>query len=513
VTQSEAPGYSPDFNPPQPKVVRFRKYFVRIVSTVAVVALIVTGGLTISDWWSRCGEGLTVRQGECTGVTDLSDLTDAQNSFRFDHSLKLVEDRIKNENAMAAEHPAVTVAVLMPMTGGETASQSLQQIRAHVEGAALAQMRANRDSRAHPKVRLVLANEGSNEHAWADVVEQLIGMVDDPQPLVAVTGLGVSIPETVDGALRLSEAGIPMVGSVITADELNKVGGQPPPPNRPIPGVAGLSRVGVSNDTEVRAIAEYLAKDPIKPLIVRDTNSNDFYTAGLRGDFEEHFQQQWRAAGSSQEPYDGTSTGVADRFDDITQSLCGPDSPDTVLYSGRASLLTDFITKLRKDQCKKPITVITGSDGSTLQDTLQKPVPGEREVTVVYAALADRNALQDPSFVPEFSRLFGEADLNNGWSIMAHDAMTAVKTAIREASGQSNKLPSRKDVWDQLTNLNSSDKGVQGAGGRFEIDTATGDPVGRKVPVIKLGPHDKQAEVVHVYRQPNPRCPGRAHEC
>lgn len=527
MTRTDAPEFPPEFTPPKPKAVRIARYASFLVAAALAVVLIVVGLPIVGGWWTGCGGGLALQRGECVGVTDLTDLADDPNAFYFDPSLANVERLIKDENRALEGQPAVTVGLLMPMSEGHGSSQSEQQIRAHVEGAYLAQHLANRDENADPKIRLVLANEGGTEHAWSSVTSDLVEMKDDEQPLVAVTGMGVSVRETVWGARALwgddplSGPRIPMIGSVITADELNKVGGQPPEPNERIPGIPGLSRVSVSNDTEVIALASAPRLQSIRPLIVHDTNANDFYTAGLRRDFENHFARQWREAENPHEPYDGEGSGVSSRFDAIARILCGANPPDTVLYSGRAVLLPDFVDELRNDtQCKNPITVVTGSDGSTLQDTLKPTMPGQREVRVVYAALAEQSTLQDQTFATEFTGTFGKDDLNNAWAIMAHDAVKTAITAIRGATGQSGALPSITDVADQLGNLNSGMKWVDGAAGRFEIDAKTGNPVGRTVPIMEIGPYPDpnepgklRAKVIHQYHQANPRCPDDTPQC
>lgn len=527
MTRTDAPEYPPEFKPPKPTAARIAQYASFLVAAALAVGLVLVGLPVIGGWWTGCGGELVSQRGECVGVTDLTDLDDDPNSFHFDRSLERVEKLIRNENLRLEGESAVTVGLLMPMSKGDGSSQSEQQIRAHVEGAYLAQHLANRDENAAPKIRLVLANEGGTEHAWSGVTSDLIEMKDDEQPLVAVTGMGVSVRETVWGARALwgddplSGPRIPMIGSVITADELNKVGGQPPEPNERIPGIPGLSRVSVSNDTEATALASAPRLQSIRPLIVHDTNANDFYTAGLRRDFEKHFARQWREAENPHEPYDGQGSGVSSRFSAIARTLCGVNPPDTVLYSGRAVLLPGFIDELRNDtQCKNPITVVTGSDGSTLQDTLKPTIPGQREVRVVYAALADQSVLQDQNFTSEFTRWFEKDDLNNAWAIMAHDAVKTAITAIRGATDQSGDLPPISDVVDQLGNLNSGMKWVDGAAGRFEINAKTGDPVGRTVPIMEIGPYSDpsepgklRAEMIHQYRQPNPRCPDEAPQC
>lgn len=443
--------------------------FIRPRYLVPAVVVLIVAGLFVWRPWERCGTGVRKVGDECVGVTD--------GSYVFSDDLRDVEGRILAENKGIANESSVTVALLMPFTSDGTVSAG--QIRAAVEGAYTAQHQANA-GQSNPKIRLVLANEGSEERDWQLVVNQLGGMVKDSQPLRAVTGLGVSSQATVDGAKSLSAMGIPMVGAVITADSLDSTG---------FGGIPGLARVSPSNSAEVAALADYLHQqrpDLQRALLVFDESKQDFYTSGLRNDFQSQLPDKLDLNLSPPQPFDGTpgTPGIANQFNTIAGQLCGPNPPDMVFYAGRSSLLPEFITRLNAQECSRHVTVVTGSDAASLP---QAPL-----VPVVYAALADRQELSglqnpDASQFRQFENAFpfNQDDLGNGWATMTHDAMLAATTAIGNATGQDPQPPDLNSVRGSLFQLNNDRNAVAGAAGRFKINQDTGEPIDHRLAVMR----------------------------
>ncbi|MGW0893280.1 ABC transporter substrate-binding protein [Saccharopolyspora sp. NPDC002578] len=476
-----------DFHPPQyaKRAARDRRLRVlRNAGALIVVVLLLTGAWVGAAWWlSGCSAGMWRGvDDECVGVSD--------GSASLHHGLRDVEEKIERENDRIAglDRKVVTVAVLTPVPepGGDRGSVSLDQARSKIIGAYLAQRQANSVEGAYPLFRLVVADEGSDEQDWEEVVDELIGMTDDERPLVAVTGMGVSVGETISAAHRLADHQIPMVGAVLTADGLNMTGAV-----RPEDGpIRGLYRVSPSNRTEALALHEFLVKRPREYMLVRDQNFNDFYTTGLRDDFAEVFSAE--LAAGVQRSFDGTPgiNGTTNQFNEIVAELCSPGTPDTVLYAGRASLLDAFVEKLRVEHCGKTITVVTGSDAAKLNET---ELPGH--VEVVYAALADPKALGDARFneyaedykvnFDGFRQLerIGSRDLANGWAIMEFDAMTAVVDAAQKALLNETEI-GPAEVRTALVSLTSERNDIDGAGDRFHFDADTGDPVGRTIHII-----------------------------
>jgi hypothetical protein len=82
---------------------------------------------------------------------------------------------------------------------------------------------------------------------------------------------------------------------------------------------------------------------------------------------------------------------------------------------------------------------------------------------------------------------FDAADLNDGWTIMTHDATATAIKAIRAVAGQAATLPTKEQVRDALRLLNTRNSSVPGASGTFEIDSQTGESYGRPIPLIEIG--------------------------
>jgi hypothetical protein len=126
-----------------------------------------------------------------------------------------VISNIVKENQRVASIPKgryVRVAVMIPMTATADSAMTTDRIRNSLEGAYAAQLFAN-EERANSlgdknlQIQLVLANNGSYQDLWPDVVRELGILSDDEHPLVAVTGLGVSVQASRDAAAELNKTG------------------------------------------------------------------------------------------------------------------------------------------------------------------------------------------------------------------------------------------------------------------------------------------------------------------
>jgi ABC-type branched-subunit amino acid transport system substrate-binding protein len=432
---------------------------------------------------------MTEQYKQCIGVTD--------GSYVFVPSLRTVEGDIRAENQWVLEHgPYVTVALLAPLT--PSTDVSIARIRYWLEGAYTAQYRANHDNvfGDNPRIRLVLANEGNNddntEPGWSAAVTQIKRMTGAPDHLVTVIGMGISFPQTQQGASTLSADGIPMVGAVISADGLDSTK------------IPGLFRVNPYNSVQLTALARYLPRVPglRTAMLVDDTDKADLYTLTLASDFRSELGRYIVAGRFPHEPFDDARR--TDRqFATIARNFCGSRPPDMIFYAGRAALLPDFIKRLRERACEKTrtITVVTGSDADGLSTRLPAPAPHDAPVQVIYSALAVPGELADPRWNPgtghaDYQRFlaafdgrgFAPPDLADGWAIMAHDAMLAAAAAIQQPSGTSPILPTAADAWNELPLLNTPQNSVPGAAGTFELDPDSGDPFGRPFPVMELRP-------------------------
>ena len=409
--------------------------------------------------------------GACVGVTD--------GSYFFNPSLAPIEHAIAQENAkVRAQRTYATVALLTPMTASASSDVSLPRIKDELAGAYAAQLAANGSdlSQDQPPVQVVLANEGtSQELAYGQVTGLLTGMKAAPDNLRAVIGMGVSVEQTVLGAKILSKAGIPMIGAVTTADQLDWSN------------IAGLARVVPDVSDQVTALQRYFAAHGGlgSAVLITDTNTSDLYTSDLMKDFTAAFAQDLT---SQPQPF-GPGRGEGTELRLISSSVCPQaGTPPTVLYAGRESALPTLISKLQgAPNCgDKQITVVTGSDAVALPPSQTTNQPREGHVSVVYSDIAD----PDPRAVlPQVRQIFadspaGTASLSDPWTIATYNAMTAASIAISDAASGSSPVPLLGTVFGVIPLL-SQRQAVPGATGPFSIGT-NGNLINPDVPILKL---------------------------
>jgi hypothetical protein len=510
------------FNPISEEVRDRRRLRIRIlIVVVAVLAvtgvgvaitLIVQNNSRINQHNSLICPGLTdttgagfklsMMDGECIGVSD--------GNYVFNSAYADVEAKVAKENADIASKPAVTVALLNPLTPDDSSALTPDDIRDQLEGAFVAQHRANSAipvNSTAPHIRLVLANEGGHEKQWRAVVDQLILMKQDPAPLVAVTGMGISTVETRDGARKLSASQIPMVAAITTADDLN------------YGTIPGFMRVSPSNADYVASLKPYLTSNHLdSAIVVYDGNSDrpdtgDLFTRSLRDDMNaqlgEYIKFQALNFTGATDPRDASP----DIFDNITPNLCAASEQQksplkAILYAGREIDLKAFLKSLENRSCdRNPLTLVTGgSDLGVLNN--QKEILHKKNITVVYAAATDANWVNAKTDVPthfndflkEFhDQGFPDAHLLSGGAISTHDAVITATKAI----GLTASHVQSENVLNQLKNL-SGCYTVPGAGGDLSFsyrDSKTSDPIGKPVPVLQIpsdGPYPSQAGSVYI---------------
>jgi ABC-type branched-subunit amino acid transport system substrate-binding protein len=448
--------------------------------------------------------------GECTGWT-------VEQDTGFDSATpatRAVISAITAENRRVRDQPAaryLRVGVLVPMTSAPGSALTDLTVQHALQGALAAQLQANStgvlgDSQV--LVQLVLANEGRDEAAGLDVVRRLTALRDGPHPLVAVTGLGISIPRTKEVADALGAARIPAIGAVLTADDMVS---------------PWLFKVTPSNTQYARALRAYLDQQPAvrTGYLVRDRNTDDNYVRTLSdafiGVFDDRFALKQHNGGfnGSRPPVAGTPT----LFSGIVDDVCAL-KPDVLFFAGRDRDLPPLVAALKgRGRCEnpvRPLLIATGTTGLTLaRDDLS-----DGQVTVLDASAADQAGWHTgqpgtPADYPAFHDVFtgldlgghkpGEADLGDGYATMHRDAVAAAvwaarRTVVQKAERNQNRpsgeqpipeLPTASDVHDTL--LAGQNARVPGASGAFyftEIPDNQGWPVAKPVPVIVLGPAD-----------------------
>ncbi|MBB6171535.1 ABC-type branched-subunit amino acid transport system substrate-binding protein [Nocardiopsis mwathae] len=470
------------------------------------MALVVLAGIGVWSYpaW-MCGgprSGIALVDGECVGVTD--------GAFVFDQRFDAIQERIKAENDRVAEQgrPHVRVALLTTLTPTDVSPLDASRVRSALEGAYVAQMRANHGVEFGdrlPLVQLYLANEGSRQEQWEPVARRLAEMTaDDEAPLVAVIGMGVSITATADAAHYFSAKDIPMVSAVVTADGLDH------------DAIPGLLRASPSNTDYVTALRAYIEEreELESGILVYDSNEPDLFVSTLRTAYERELPELLRFP---PQPFRGSTMGDdvrAGLFDAVTRNICTA-GPDVVVYAGRTHDLHGLVDALSVRVCRdEPLTLVFSVTGlSVLEDEEALAQLEDGNITIAYASATDPGWSRDLDAAPEhfpaflaayedFSGRSGDA-LADGYAVMHHDAMATAVGAIRiaqPAEGQE-LLPSH--VLDALLLL-QTEHSVPGASGTLSFSqTRGGNPGGKVIPVIEVaGPQSIRAAEGEPYITP-----------
>ncbi|MEV0320849.1 hypothetical protein ACIBKX_23275 [Streptomyces sp. NPDC050658] len=468
--------------------------------------------------YRACGKGVREYRGddECVGVTD--------GAYAFTGQLARVSQRIKKENdrITKGKKPYATIALMIPLTPDKQNQVERDQIVREVQGAYLAQYRANQIRQSEPPIRLVLANPGRDMDRWKEVSDQLGRMAHDGRDrLRAVFGFNLSVDRTERTIDYLTNSkGIAVVGGPITADDLSNSKEEP----RKYP---GLANIVPPNSDQARALSEHLKVEPEDTFLVEDTAGKDIYARSLRAAFEKETQ------GTPYEPerYDSAEV-TANDFEDMVNNLCVSDAT-TVFFAGRPPELAQLITALGNRTCRKHYRLVTVSGASTL--ALDKTLDwgaltkGDK-LTVEYATVTHESAWTSkdaPSrggSKADFTALselaegkkeaekvgdIGPTDLADGRTITTHDSAMVAIAGIRNRVVAKDRVPALKSVpaaWPRL----HGNQTVRGASGWICLDSY-GNPYDKAVSIVRLSPdkarHLKFQKLAWpTGRPPSPQC-------
>ncbi|WP_317444776.1 hypothetical protein [Streptomyces collinus] len=466
-----------------------------LLVAVALVTGVVFAVRALAHVDRTCAPGVERPEGgdECVGV--------ATGGYDFGHAqLRPAVRAIARENGRLKPGRYVTVALMLPY--GSASRTSLNDIQHQLQGAYLAQYRANHDSNGEgPAIRLVLANPGATGGQWRRTVEQLTRMTRSADRLRAVAGIGQSTDNNKKAVRELTRRGIPVVGSSITADDLaNGQHGADPFP--------GLARVSPTNTDEARALASFAKVSAGKALLVYD-KPGDPYTRTLQESFAALIKGSPYEPQPFTPPADRSQEGTtANTFRQITHLVCDTSrGTDTILFAGRHTQLRQFINALGGRGCQdRRFTVLTGDEASYLthERELDRGALGRR-LAVRYTSLAHPDAwTTDPArtggSAADFGVLrgllaragrepvgpIGPAPLDDGQLIIGYDALQLAVHGIREAVPDGRDFPALADVGLQWPQVKGSLR-VSGASGWICLD-AHGNPYDKAVPVVELTP-------------------------
>lgn len=491
------------FIPPQPRP----RWWLRVSLAVVVVAALVAGGLWARDHFLiRCWDGVRKdnASGECIGVTD--------GSQAFDKHLEKVTHKIYQANQEAAKGKDwVAIAYVEPMTGGP-GGKGWSSIKEELQGAYLAQEELNSSSGGYgttPQIKLLLANPGRGLLQWEPLVDQIVSMKHGPHPVVAVAGFGQSHRTTRDAVDRLRKNGVPMVGSTVTADRLSGSD------------VPGFFRAVSPNSVQSAAVVNHLAQQQkahhgFRVQLVEDRNTRDTYSQSLGTGFTDAAEGAGLTVDPVVQSFISDKPGVKTALAGVAEKVCNrQDPPDALYFAGRGADLREFIRGAGASGQRCPVTVYSGDDAVGMFFGMYPLTRDNHEyqkylrrwkhsgVRVKYTGLAHPDAAADiyphdqnpyPAFAKAYSNkgFGGKTHLLNGQTMLGHDAMLAVGTAIRSAAGrQGTDSVRRANVLQMLLRINGDDP-LHGVSGPIAF-ARTGNPRHKPLPLVELHPRDHDA--------------------
>lgn len=447
---------------------------------VAVLAVAVPYGVTwIGEWRARCADGVVERgeANECVGVTD--------GAYSFAEHLDSVRKKIKQENDRVADgdEPYVSVAYMTSFTLTDDDSNSEESVRHELEGAYLAQYRHNNgDLSAVPKIRLLIANTGSSSGQWQYTVDELIKRKSSKDRLVAVTGLGPSTDDNLAALRRLSQYGIAMVASTMTATSIRDID--------------GFVRVAPTNEDEAYAASAYLKRQKTTTaVVVQDTAKGNLYARTLGTAFTKVFPDRGHRLVAETMTFDSSvSSAWKNELLYMRSQLC-EQKPQVVYFAGRGRHLTQFLYAIANRSCQdRTFTVIAGDDTTNL--TAQELARAAKtKVQVYYTGLAHPDMWRkEPGAVSDLSALYfqsgGELDRwfpndprHDGQAIMAHDAVITAAQGIQMAARWQGEVTG--DAVGRMFHQMEGSLRVAGASG-FISFRDNGNPVNKAVPILRL---------------------------
>ncbi|MFC9651130.1 ABC transporter substrate-binding protein [Streptomyces sp. NPDC056937] len=479
---------------------------------IGALALTLAAGLVlVPDFASRgaddpCqGSTFLGTDGQCVGVADgASGFGGAPGEQAVQAVLQQIERQNEEADSALAGRPAGdprpgrrTVVYFGPLTGGEDAEDPVRGgTLAELRGIALAQRHINtlalRSGERVP-LRVLAANAGDRFKDAPAVADRIAELAARDPSIAGVVGFGQSRRNTYDAMRTLDAAGIPMVGTSGTADELLRQGEHyyqtAPTDARAAELMAAFaSHAGMTADgLTVRGV-----------VLVAD--ATDAYSNSLAASFRASYGPG-RTDVLLYTPTDAPEPGAVPgalggrsvpTVEDLAREVCRSvrEEPRTaVVWSARGSQLPLFLTEIARLSGDCPeISVLGGDDVTTALTEDRRLLDDFKGLTLFYAShgYAPAQAERSPeaaAFLTAYDRAYGRdrgaatwAMRGDGHVALAWDALRylaeGVDQAWRTTGGRDDRLD--RTLLQGVLYQGLGDGGFDGATGRIDAHGAAG---------------------------------------
>ncbi len=445
------------------------------VALVAVTALVAAsfvwpGPWLVSHW--RCSAGPIPStagwwQDECVGYTD--------GPYAFGQSgLQAVFTALEQQNSDQAirqcDGTPVTVGVLTTLSSDNAVGRAQHEL----EGFVATQAAANASSDCRRPVKLRVGQVGASHQAAVEVANRLVD-----SGVVALVGMGLSDPQTA-AAVNAVAAGptpVPMVADLVSAEGFDQDASRVDNPDFShctdtrdyVNGIGKgddggwFYRAAFRNTVQITSLAKaWHSRMPVS-FLIKPGSTGDPATCTQQ---EEYRRQFYGPQPLTFYPDDAQVT-----LDQVINPICAETGPIAVIYGARGRdlpiLLNGIDERYKNGGCTPTsITVLAGSDSSRLRSTdpdqqrdkrrlaaLRSPSFSSGKVVLIQTPLADPSvppistSSDYRSLVQAFDTVgFSAGDLDDGWALNAHDALTTVIEAAGGISAKQEVTPKRVHV-------------------------------------------------------------------
>ncbi|WP_232788771.1 type 1 periplasmic-binding domain-containing protein [Streptomyces odonnellii] len=444
------------------------------VALALVVGLILVPDLGSGEKDDPCqGSTFLGTDGQCVGVAEgAAEFGNAPS----EQALRAVLQQIERQNTALdgelADRPADdprpgrrTVVYFGPLTGGENAEDPVRGgTLAELRGIALAQRHINTQAlRSGERVplRVLTANAGDRFKDAPAVAERVAELAASDPSIAGVVGFGQSRRNTYDAIRVLDKAGIPMVGTSGTADELLRQGEhyyQTAPTDAR---AAELMAVFASN-------ARMTAGGQKARRVSLVADATDAYSNSLAASFRSSYGQG-RTDVLLYTPTDAPEPGPVPgalggrpvaTVEDLAREVCGAvreDPRTAVVWSARASQFQVFLAEIGRISGDCPeVGVLAGDDVINLLTDDRRPLDDFKGLTLFYVSHGHAPSLvtrspEAAAFLAAYDRAYGgdrsartRAMREDGHVALAWDALRylaeGIDQAWRTTGGQDDRL-------------------------------------------------------------------------
>ncbi|ALC20912.1 ABC transporter substrate-binding protein [Streptomyces pristinaespiralis] len=475
-----------------------------------VLALVVAAGLLAGVPFTSVGPdpclGSTFlgTDGQCVGVAEGAasfGTGDSERAVRdvlqrIEQQNEQVEQELSGRDADDPRPRSRTVVYFGPLSGGKDAEDPVRGgTLAELRGLALAQAYVNAQAlRTGERVplRVLAANAGDRFKDAPAVARRIVDLAEKDRSIVGVVGFGQSRRRTYEAMAILDEAGLPMVGTSGTADELLRQGEhyyQTAPTD---------TRAGQVMASFAEHAAMVDGRTALRVRLIADPS--DAYSASLAtafrsayGDGRTDMLLYTPTDAPEPSPVPGGPVGPSvQAVEDLAREVCravAAEPRTAVVWAGRGSHFQLFLGELARDARDCPeVSVLGGDDVTNALTEERRPWEVFAGLTLYYVSHGRAPALSGASgeagaFLSAYDRTYAndhgartgamrqDAHVALAWDAMRYLA-EGVDQAWRGTGGNDERLD--RGLLQAVLYQGLGGGGFDGATGRIEAHGAAG---------------------------------------